>query len=223
MAATFSGFVPHLCGQAPTFARLVEQYEAALADRSGAAAVTEEFLPRFQATAEAHEGKESAAPFLVWILEHAGLSQDVVEPALESLLEGPVDQASQLAAARRLPYLYAVLGPETVDDALEILADSKHEEVRARALFSMAMVETTEWGRRSAAGQRRAITDLREAVVRSSNSVLRARAAELKVEGRGVAVGDLAPEILGLDMDGAPFKLSDYRGKVVVLDFWGDW
>ena len=33
----------------------------------------------------------------------------------------------------------------------------------------------------------------------------------------------LAPEIEGPDMDGKTFKLSDYRGKVVVLDFWGDW
>ena len=27
----------------------------------------------------------------------------------------------------------------------------------------------------------------------------------------------------GEDIDGVPFKLSEYRGKVVVLDFWGDW
>jgi hypothetical protein len=33
----------------------------------------------------------------------------------------------------------------------------------------------------------------------------------------------LAPEIQGDDIDGVPFKLSDYRGKVVVLDFWGNW
>jgi hypothetical protein len=39
----------------------------------------------------------------------------------------------------------------------------------------------------------------------------------------GFEVGDLAPEILGEDVDGTEFKLSDYRGKVVVLDFWGDW
>ena len=39
----------------------------------------------------------------------------------------------------------------------------------------------------------------------------------------GVAEGSLAPEIQGNDLDGASFKLSDYRGKVVMLDFWGDW
>ena len=33
----------------------------------------------------------------------------------------------------------------------------------------------------------------------------------------------LAPEIQGEDIDGKRFKLSDYRGKVVVLDFWGHW
>jgi cytochrome oxidase Cu insertion factor (SCO1/SenC/PrrC family) len=39
----------------------------------------------------------------------------------------------------------------------------------------------------------------------------------------GLAVGQPAPEIEGEDLEGVPFKLSDYRGKVVVLDFWGTW
>ena len=38
-----------------------------------------------------------------------------------------------------------------------------------------------------------------------------------------IAVGKTAPEIEGPDLDGESFKLSDYRGKVVLLDFWGDW
>ena len=37
------------------------------------------------------------------------------------------------------------------------------------------------------------------------------------------AVGTEAPEITGVDLDGVEFNLSDYRGKVVFLDFWGDW
>jgi len=38
-----------------------------------------------------------------------------------------------------------------------------------------------------------------------------------------LAIGQKAPEILGADVDGNEMKLSDYLGKVIVLDFWGDW
>lgn len=39
-------------------------------------------------------------------------------------------------------------------------------------------------------------------------------------ELRNLSVGKVAPDIDGADHDGARFKLSDYRGKVVLLDFW---
>jgi hypothetical protein len=38
-----------------------------------------------------------------------------------------------------------------------------------------------------------------------------------------LSIGKTAPDIEGEDIDGVEFKLSDYRGKVVVVDFWGDW
>ena len=38
-----------------------------------------------------------------------------------------------------------------------------------------------------------------------------------------LSVGRIAPEIDGKDVDGVSFKLSDYRGKVVVLTFCGNW
>jgi thiol-disulfide isomerase/thioredoxin len=38
-----------------------------------------------------------------------------------------------------------------------------------------------------------------------------------------VKEGQAAPEIEGKDLDGRPMKLSDFRGKVVVLVFWGSW
>jgi len=37
---------------------------------------------------------------------------------------------------------------------------------------------------------------------------------------RNLSIGKVAPDIEGEDQDGRPFKLSDYRGKVVLLDFW---
>lgn len=48
-------------------------------------------------------------------------------------------------------------------------------------------------------------------------------------EAKGIAnlknlkVGKPIPEIEGPDMDGKTFKISDYKGKVVLLDFWGHW
>jgi len=45
----------------------------------------------------------------------------------------------------------------------------------------------------------------------------------LAAAGAGPQVGQAAPEIESEDLDGQKFKLSDYRGKVVLLDFWGHW
>jgi peroxiredoxin len=39
----------------------------------------------------------------------------------------------------------------------------------------------------------------------------------------GFEIGNRAPEITGKDTTGKTFKLSEYKGKVVVLDFWGFW
>jgi hypothetical protein len=39
----------------------------------------------------------------------------------------------------------------------------------------------------------------------------------------GLAKGQRAPDIDGLDAGGKRLRLSDYRGKVVVLDFWASW
>lgn len=42
-------------------------------------------------------------------------------------------------------------------------------------------------------------------------------------EMENLAIGKEAPDIEAEDLDGTKFKLSEYRGKVVVIDFWGDW
>jgi hypothetical protein len=42
-------------------------------------------------------------------------------------------------------------------------------------------------------------------------------------EFRRLSVGKPAPIIEGEDADGKRFKLSDYQGKVILLDFWAGW
>ena len=50
----------------------------------------------------------------------------------------------------------------------------------------------------------------------------RSAAAEL-FEIRKLQIGMIAPEIEGEGINEKPMKLSQFRGKVVLLDFWGDW
>jgi peroxiredoxin len=57
---------------------------------------------------------------------------------------------------------------------------------------------------------------------RSGRSLAEIARAELH-QLRDLSVGRIAPDITGTDADGVSFKLSDYRGKVVVLTFSGNW
>ena len=69
---------------------------------------------------------------------------------------------------------------------------------------------------------------LRLAVKHLGDLEVRGRSLKAMAEGQifaaeNLAIGKVAPEIEGEDTDGVKFKLSDYRGKVVVIDFWGHW
>ncbi len=53
--------------------------------------------------------------------------------------------------------------------------------------------------------------------------VLADQAAAMLFEMTHLSPGVVAPDISGVDHSDKPFKLSDYRGRHVVLVFWGDW
>lgn len=57
-------------------------------------------------------------------------------------------------------------------------------------------------------------------VALSDGETVAARAGRELFELRSLQVGSTAPEIEGEDQHGMRFRLSDYRGKVVLLDFW---
>ena len=67
--------------------------------------------------------------------------------------------------------------------------------------------------------------ELFEQAIKDSDGTgsLARQAKDALYELQHLAVGKKAPDIAGEDLDGKKFKLSDYRGKVVVLDFWGNW
>jgi thiol-disulfide isomerase/thioredoxin len=104
-----------------------------------------------------------------------------------------------------------------------ILEKYRHRKVRVPAQFALAMVALA--GGMDGEGQaeerlRRFVTDLDG---RAQGSVegyyLNAAKSEL-ARIRECGLGKRAREIAGEDLDGKPMRLSDYRGKVVLLVFW---
>jgi len=58
---------------------------------------------------------------------------------------------------------------------------------------------------------------------RSPDKTLGVRAQAGLLAIRHLRIGSIAPEIVGIDLDSRKLRLSDYRGKVVVLTFWATW
>lgn len=55
------------------------------------------------------------------------------------------------------------------------------------------------------------------------NELLEKSVDDLMYKVTHLVVGCEAPEIEGVDHDGKQFRLSEFRGKVVLLPFWGFW
>jgi RNA polymerase sigma factor (sigma-70 family) len=110
-----------------------------------------------------------------------------------------------------------------------VLEKNPHAKVQAHACFALATLLKRQ---SNDAGEERAAKDaerLFERVIddfgnlESDGMSLGERAGPELSELRRVGIGKVAPEIDGEDLDGLEMKLSDYRGKVVVLTFWGTW
>lgn len=129
-----------------------------------------------------------------------------------------------------LVYLCTELGrvrPRSSKPLLEaILKDNPSIEVRGTACFTLATVlkDEAQYGQNkqaTAAAEKnfeRVISEFGQ--VKQPRGFLRHWAEPELAELRFLTIGNPAPEIEGEDLDGRPMKLSDYRGKVVVLTFW---
>jgi len=140
--------------------------------------------------------------------------------------------------ARLASGLFFDFGAERVDPLLDgVIARCQDKEVVAELVFR-AKVEAERGQRRERAQQlaARLEKDLGETVygrralgkpaaegAPASLAGLGGGAGAAGKAGVGLAVGQTAPDFTTKDTDGVEFKLSDYRGKVVVIDFWGFW
>lgn len=67
------------------------------------------------------------------------------------------------------------------------------------------------------------VPDLHFAVPPPKPVLLRETAASAIFELDSLRTGRPAPPVEGVDLEGKPFRLADYRGRVVMLAFWASW
>jgi hypothetical protein len=146
----------------------------------------------------------------------ADLRREALSAALGILEE---HHARGEAIAAVLPEL-AGYGDAAVAHLLQVVLDTNPSaRTRAIAGFELAMRTRDEAARERLL--ERVVAEL--GASEPDAAPLKARAERALFALRNLKIGMQAPEITGKDMEGVAFALSDYRGRVVVLDFWGYW
>ena len=196
-----------------------------------------------------HPDDPAAVDALLWIVSRARDTEEGKQ-ALAMLLQDHM--ADQRLTSIVMNLTYKTPGPDIESNLQQIISNSPHDSVKGLATYGLAQYlsrvdqykEFLEDPRIAGGGgyseeNIRYIKNFKpdqakqealyQTIVDQYGEVLyQNRMLGKMAEGalfaiRYLSVGKTVPEIEGTDLDGEAFKLSDYRGKVVVLDFWGDW
>ena len=127
--------------------------------------------------------------------------------------------------AAELPGLAAEVDVLSAADLAEhLLAGEESESVRAAGLLAYAELLASH-GDEAQAEQAIALLEERAELLgpSSGRGAPEPEPSQRVFQWRHLQVGREAPDFLTEDVDGTEFRLSDYRGKVVLLDFWGFW
>lgn len=184
---------------------------------------TKEFIDRALALASDHAGTDAAVPFLAFVLKNANDEHAAVKQALKTLW---ADHSASAAIGKALAHVIGAGFQHDAQQEVEALLDAVIEDnadvdVKAQALITRGNLhlQIAENDRQRAA----AATDIRKAASMTKNEEVLQQAKDALFEIEHLQVGCTAPDIVAKDTDGVDFKLSDYRGKVILLDFWGFW
>jgi len=142
--------------------------------------------------------------------------------ALDGILADPIDEESLRKLTASAPSYAPALGQQSCLDDLERLA-GKAADPTGRALVRIATLTLLASSSSSTEDQERAEAIYEELEDLDYPDALREKVARLRFAIEHLRPGCVPPDIVGQDLLGVDMKLSDYRGKVILLDFWGHW
>ena len=177
---------------------------------------------------DADPGSDASREALSWLVTYAP-DTDNKAKAARLLFEHHAEHES---LARMIPSL-ARIDDDSVRAGIAKMAESAPtREARGQAMASLADGMLTSRNKNGGEADDANEKEIRALLTRVSKEYgdLQGRRGTLGEEAetklasmRTHGVGRVAPEIAGDDTDGVAFKLSDYRGKAILLDFWGHW
>ncbi|MFT5048999.1 MAG: hypothetical protein ACI8QZ_000388 [Chlamydiales bacterium] len=182
------------------------------------------FTAAFREVAYASDGNGTAVDAWIWVVR-AGkeFAVEDAQEAIENLLAAHIDSQGLSDLIGELGYPQG-LDAAFVEQTLNTIADkSPIDSVQTAARFAIVQ-SLMGAGAQPKADRDRAhemLVSMRTAVDGKSQTGQNIERALYEVEN--LQIGMQAPDFDAIDADGVSFKLSDYRGKVVVVDFWGFW
>jgi hypothetical protein len=229
--AEYRALLKEIAAEAETYDAEIARLEAAGEDAATYRAEwnpAPAFVDVMAEMASEYAGTDDAIQFLSWIVENDPMTAgDDGLPKAASAAMGTLvsdhaaneEFASYIRFAGYRVYLWGK--PRSLAMMGAVIEAAPGTELAGDAHFSRAFARM-EGGDTSSEERAACNADLVAARELASEE----RTTDIKgafFELENLQIGQVAPDIAGADLDGVDFKLSDYRGKVVMIDFWGDW
>ena len=179
--------------------------------------VPSKFAGRFLKFAEANADDAAAYDALVWVMSND--QGKIASKAVPAIVANHIDNPKIGQLCKRLSRSSSPAVKKLMQAVIE---SSTNVDAKGQATYALAKAMIG----RSGKGSKKAEV-LLQSVIDDYNKVdngsLAKTATRDLFEIQHLSIGCEAPAITQEDIDGVEFSLVDYRGKVVVLDFWGDW
>ena len=197
----------------------------------------EEFAPQYEAMAAEFWGTEAALDAKIWVMTR-GPKSDNKEERAAAVAEHTDAIFEEYARSQHMGKLATKLSSYTEEQVEqyfgELRENSPHASVRAASIYYPA---------RSALSKLRSLEEdeaaARQEEINADLQLLLEEYADVPKGGatygeiadahlnaytaEELAVGQPAPEMIGKTASGEEIRLTDFLGKVTVIDFWGDW
>lgn len=200
-----------------------------LAERAevNAAFPAREFASEYETLAKDAKGEVAAqAWYGVFRIGFLVEDEELMQRGLERVLSAHMDSSVIGNVMGALAYGAPSWTLPAAQDAMRrILAGTQVKDLRVEALVELAMLVGLDpaLGEKGRAEAEALLDRLEREYGDEDLNAMNGRefAAGARFEITKLGLGMVAPDFEAVDQEGARFKLSDYRGQVVVLDFWG--